>query len=75
MADSTIEWTTKTWNPTTGCTKISKECDNCYAEVMTNRCMHMPKHHKYKLGFGTTELLAALGALAPLAFIACTVNV
>ena len=51
MADSTIEWTTKTWNPTTGCTKISKECDNCYAEDMTNRCMHMPKHLKYKLGF------------------------
>ena len=52
MADSTIEWTTKTWNPTTGCTKVSKECDNCYAEVLTNRYMHMPQQAKYKHGFG-----------------------
>ena len=51
MADSTIEWTSKTWNPTTGCTKVSKECDNCYAEVLTNRYMHMPQQEKYKLGF------------------------
>jgi len=28
---SSIEWTQKTWNPTTGCTIVSKECDNCYA--------------------------------------------
>lgn len=52
MADSNIEWTEKTWNPTTGCTKISKECDNCYAEVMTNRMMHMPNQPRYKAGFG-----------------------
>jgi protein gp37 len=33
MADSTkIEWTDSTWNPVTGCTKISAGCDNCYAE-------------------------------------------
>jgi Protein of unknown function (DUF5131) len=29
---TTIEWTDATWNPVTGCTKISKGCDNCYAE-------------------------------------------
>lgn len=52
MADSNIEWTNKTWNPTTGCTHISKECDNCYAEVMTNRMMHMPNQPRYKAGFG-----------------------
>jgi len=51
MADSNIEWTEKTWNPTTGCTKISKECDNCYAEVMTKRIMHMPNQPRYKAGF------------------------
>ena len=51
MADSNIEWTNKTWNPTTGCTKISKECDFCYAEVMTKRMMHMPNQPRYKLGF------------------------
>ena len=29
---STIEWTEATWNPTTGCDRISPGCDNCYAE-------------------------------------------
>lgn len=48
---SSIEWTNKTWNPTTGCTKISKECDFCYAETDTFRKMHNPKLPKYKLGF------------------------
>ena len=52
MAESNIEWTNTTWNPTTGCTKISKECDNCYAEVMTNRMMHMSNQPRYQKGFG-----------------------
>lgn len=52
MADSTIEWTTKTWNPTTGCTKISQECKFCYAETLTNRYMKNPKQEKYRQGFG-----------------------
>lgn len=30
-ANTTIEWATKTWNPTTGCTRVSAGCDNCYA--------------------------------------------
>ncbi|MBF2710005.1 DUF5131 family protein [Flavobacterium soyangense] len=51
MASSSIEWTNKTWNPTTGCTHISKECDFCYAEKETFRKMHNPKLEKYKLGF------------------------
>lgn len=34
---STIEWTEQTWNPTTGCTKVSPGCKNCYAEVMARR--------------------------------------
>lgn len=32
-----IEWTEKTWNPVSGCTKISEACQNCYAEVMARR--------------------------------------
>jgi protein gp37 len=32
-----IEWTDETWNPTTGCTKVSPGCDHCYAEVMYER--------------------------------------
>ena len=38
---STIEWTEQTWNPTTGCTKISPGCKNCYAEVMSRRLTAM----------------------------------
>jgi protein gp37 len=38
MADkSAIEWTNATWNPVTGCTKISAGCDNCYAERFSER--------------------------------------
>ncbi len=38
MADhSAIEWTESTWNPTTGCTKVSPGCDRCYAERVTRR--------------------------------------
>lgn len=35
--NSHIEWTEATWNPTTGCTKVSAGCKNCYAEAMTKR--------------------------------------
>ncbi len=34
---SSIEWTNKTWNPVTGCTKVSAGCDNCYAERISKR--------------------------------------
>ncbi|MFI2761355.1 DUF5131 family protein [Streptomyces echinatus] len=34
---TSIEWTDRTWNPTTGCTKLSPGCDNCYAETIANR--------------------------------------
>ena len=37
MADTKIEWTDKTWNPVTGCTKISEGCQYCYAERMSKR--------------------------------------
>lgn len=41
MAQSDIEWTEQTWNPTTGCTKISAGCKNCYAERMSERLRAM----------------------------------
>ncbi|MBZ0202808.1 MAG: phage Gp37/Gp68 family protein [Ignavibacteria bacterium] len=50
MAQSSIEWTELTWNPTTGCTKISQGCKFCYAEVMTRRLKAMGIE-KYKDGF------------------------
>jgi protein gp37 len=36
-ADSKIEWTDTTWNPTTGCSKVSPGCAHCYAETLTQR--------------------------------------
>lgn len=46
MASSTIEWTELTWNPTTGCTKVSAGCKHCYAEIMSRRlkAMGIPKY-------------------------------
>ena len=38
---SKIEWTEQTWNPVTGCTKISAGCKHCYAEVMSRRLQAM----------------------------------
>jgi protein gp37 len=50
MARTKIEWTESTWNPITGCTKISAGCKNCYAEVMTRRLQAMGQE-KYQDGF------------------------
>jgi protein gp37 len=45
MAQTTaIEWTNATWNPVTGCTKISAGCDNCYAERFSERFRGVPGH-------------------------------
>ena len=41
MAETKIEWTDKTWNPVTGCTKKSEGCVHCYAEVMARRLKGM----------------------------------
>jgi protein gp37 len=53
MASTKIEWTESTWNPITGCTKISTGCKFCYAEVMTRRLKAMGQE-KYKNGFELT---------------------
>jgi protein gp37 len=50
MAKSSIEWTEMTWNPTTGCNKLSAGCKFCYAEVMTRRLKGMGQE-KYSQGF------------------------
>ena len=41
---SSIEWTDATWNPVTGCTKITRGCDNCYAERFAERFRDTPGH-------------------------------
>ena len=53
MAKSSIEWTEVTWNPTTGCDKISAGCKFCYAEVMSKRLQSM-RLSKYQNSFELT---------------------
>lgn len=53
MAASSIEWTESTWNPLTGCTKVSPGCKNCYAERMAKRLKAMGVD-KYANGFRLT---------------------
>lgn len=53
MSTSKIEWTESTWNPVTGCTKISAGCKNCYAERMAKR-LRMMRQPNYANGFKVT---------------------
>ncbi len=54
MADgSHIEWTEATWNPVTGCTKVSAGCKNCYAERLAKR-LHLMGNGRYRNGFRLT---------------------
>lgn len=53
MATSSIEWTESTWNPLTGCAKISPGCQHCYAERMARRLQAMG-HPNYANGFRLT---------------------
>jgi len=48
--ESSIEWTGSTWNPVTGCTKLSAGCQNCYAERMAKRLQAMGQSN-YAKGF------------------------
>jgi len=53
LTASKIEWTDTTWNPVTGCTKISAGCKNCYAERMAHRLQCM-ENVRYRNGFCLT---------------------
>lgn len=54
MADkSAIEWTDASWNPVTGCTKVSPGCTNCYAETLSERFRGV-EGHAYESGFDLT---------------------
>jgi protein gp37 len=50
---SSIEWTESTWNPVTGCSKVSPGCKNCYAERMSKRLKAMGSF-RYRNGFKVT---------------------
>jgi protein gp37 len=53
MRTTKIEWTERTWNPVTGCSKISTGCSNCYAETLSHRLKAMGLW-KYANGFVPT---------------------
>ncbi len=62
MADgSAIEWTDATWNPVTGCTKITAGCDNCYAARFSERFRGVPGIH---LRAGLTSRCGRSGLLS-----------
>jgi protein gp37 len=52
-ASSAIEWTDATWNPVTGCTKVSPGCDNCYAQRFAERWRGVPGNY-FSSGFDLT---------------------
>ena len=57
---SAIEWTDSTWNPVTGCTKVSRGCDNCYAERFAERFPGVAGH-PFEVGFDSTPREERLG--------------
>ena len=61
MKYSKIEWTEATWNPSTGCNKVSAGCKNCYAETMAIRLQAMGTPG-YENGFGFTLMPDRLDA-------------
>jgi protein gp37 len=52
-AQTAIEWTDTTWNPVSGCTKLSRGCDNCYAERLAERFRGV-RNHPFEHGFDLT---------------------
>ena len=58
--NSTIEWADSTWNPVTGCTKVSRGCDNCYAERFAERFRGVASH-PFEMGFDLTIREERLG--------------
>jgi protein gp37 len=52
-ANTAIEWTDATWNPVSGCTKVGRGCDHCYAERMAERFRGTPGH-PFERGFDLT---------------------
>ena len=59
-AKSGIEWTEATWNPVTGCNKVSPGCKHCYAQRFSERFRGVPGH-PFEQGFDLRLVPAALG--------------
>jgi protein gp37 len=77
MSTTKIEWTDKTWNPVTGCTKISMGCMNCYAEVMARRlkAMGVEKYkHEFDLSLHEETLDEPLKWMKPHKIFVCSMS-
>ena len=68
---SKIEWTDNTWNPITGCTKISAGCQNCYAENMAKR---FGGENGFKLTLRPEKLDIPLGRKKPTTYFVCSMS-
>src|ERR1051326_5380903 len=67
-SNSSIEWTEATWNPLTGCTKISPGCKHCYAERMSLRLQAMGQSnyaHGFQLALHEEALMLPLSWKKP----------
>lgn len=72
-----IEWTEHTWNPVTGCTKISAGCKHCYAATMATRlqAMQAPGYDNgFKLSLMPDRLLEPLKRRKPTMFFVCSMS-
>ncbi len=75
MSESPIAWTAPTWNPVTGCTKISPGCQHCYAEAMARRLQAMgaPGYARgFELTLHADRLDQPLGRRKPTVYFACS---
>ena len=75
MATSRIEWTERTWNPVTGCAKVSAGCKHCYAERMALRLQAMaaPGYARgFDLTLHTDRLGQPLGRKKPTLYFICS---
>lgn len=77
MSKSNIEWTEFSWNPTTGCTKISQGCKNCYAEQMAARLNAMGAkgyENNFKLTLHPDRLNEPAGRKKPSIYFVCSMS-
>jgi len=78
MSTSKIEWTKKTWNPISGCTKISPGCQHCYAEKMATtrlrgRCGY-DQDHPFQVTFHPDRLERYLHRKKPTVIFVCSMG-
>lgn len=77
MRKTEIEWTEATWNPVTGCTKVSQGCKNCYAERMSKRLAGRygyPADEPFRVTLHLNRLEEPLRVRKPTTFFVCSMS-